>query len=93
MGFSNKKILITGSTRGIGRVTAKRLLEAGAKVAINGRKPAAVDETVAALGGVAAAGDLSSAAGCEAVVGQAVESLGGAGYPREQRRRLSHRAL
>ena len=81
MDFNGKRILITGSTRGIGKVLAHRFVQGGASVCINGRNPEAVDAVVSALGdgsnAVAAPGDVSSAAGCEAVVATAVESLGG----------------
>lgn len=79
--FSNKAVLITGSTRGIGRVTAERMLERGARIAINGRTADRVTSTIADLGTadrlVAAPGDVSTAAGCKAVVDQAIDGLGG----------------
>ena len=81
MAFTDKRILITGSTRGIGRAMAQRFIEAGASVAINGRSASAVNEAIATLGApertVPAAGDLASARGCEAVVEQALTAFGG----------------
>lgn len=79
MTFEGKRILVTGSTRGIGKVAAERFLGAGASVAISGRSRDTVDSLVAALSGnaVAAAGDVSTAAGCETVVASALDSLGG----------------
>ena len=78
MEFNGKKVLVTGSTRGIGNAIARRFITDGARVAINGRSPAGVNEAVAALHGAAvgAPGDLTTAAGCEAVVGRAIEQLG-----------------
>jgi NAD(P)-dependent dehydrogenase (short-subunit alcohol dehydrogenase family) len=70
------RALVTGSTSGIGRATAKKLAACGAEVMVNGRSPGRVDETVAELrsaGGKAgpAVGDLSTAEGCQLVIDQA----------------------
>lgn len=78
--FADKRVLITGSTRGIGRDTAKAMLVAGARVAINGRTEARVKKTIEELGGgnmVAAPGDVSTAPSCEALVRTAIDGLGG----------------
>ena len=48
--LSGRTALITGSSRGIGFALARGLGEAGAKVIVNSRQQAAVDEAVAALG-------------------------------------------
>ena len=69
---------VTGSTRGIGLAIAKRLHEAGAKVAIIGRQ-AEQAETVAAGLGVRAAGfgcDVTDEAAVEAAVAAAERTLG-----------------
>jgi NAD(P)-dependent dehydrogenase (short-subunit alcohol dehydrogenase family) len=52
--------LVTGATRGIGAATARRLAQAGARVAVNdiSRGPA-MDAIVAEIGGVAAPADVS----------------------------------
>jgi len=83
MDFTGKKVLITGTTRGIGRATAEAFLAAGATVAINGRKAEGVARAIKDLGGrnmVAAPGDLSTVAVCETVAKTAVEGLGGLDY-------------
>jgi NAD(P)-dependent dehydrogenase (short-subunit alcohol dehydrogenase family) len=79
--FTDKRILVTGGTRGIGRAAVEAFLAAGARVAVNGRTAestaaglATFDETERL---VAAPGDVATAAGCEAVVGAAVGGLGG----------------
>jgi NAD(P)-dependent dehydrogenase (short-subunit alcohol dehydrogenase family) len=70
--LSGKTAIVTGSTSGIGFAIAKGLAEAGARVIVNGRKAARVDEAVANLRkhvagaeviGVAA--DLATAEGVE----------------------------
>ena len=81
MDFTGKRVLITGSSRGIGRAAAEVLLAAGATVAVNGRSAASTAEGIAALGGgerlVAAPGDVGTVAGCNAIVAAAVAAMGG----------------
>ena len=80
MTFDGKRVLVTGSTRGIGLATARAFLEQGASVAINGRKSSDVTAVITGLGGenlVAAPGDLGSAAACRQVVDTAIDGLGG----------------
>ena len=73
--LSGTSALVTGSTGGIGFAIARSLARAGAAVALNGRKQAAVDQAVtrlrsdlsaAQVRGVA--GDLGTAEGCAALV-------------------------
>lgn len=81
MTFQGRAVLITGSSRGIGKATAREFLVNGARVAINGRTEDSVAQAIEELGGderlVAAPGDVATAAGCEALVATAVEALGG----------------
>ena len=79
--FTGKRVLVTGGSRGIGRAAAAAFLEAGARVAVNGRTGESTAAGMAAIGAserlLAAPGDVATAAGCEAMVGAAIESLGG----------------
>jgi len=80
MDFTGKRVLVTGSTRGIGRAAAEMFLAAGARVAINGRTAGSVATAAREIGNeriVATPGDVSRIDGCEAVVAAAVQQLGG----------------
>jgi len=80
MDFKGKRVLVTGSTRGIGRCAAEMFHAAGASVAINGRSTETVDSVVRELGRerlVAAPGDVGTVDGCQLVVDAAVRGLGG----------------
>ncbi|MFL6139320.1 MAG: SDR family oxidoreductase [Frankiaceae bacterium] len=63
LGLHERVYAITGGSRGLGRATAEALVAEGARVVISSRDEAAVDATVAALGGdacaIAVAGDIA----------------------------------
>jgi NAD(P)-dependent dehydrogenase (short-subunit alcohol dehydrogenase family) len=88
--FTDKRVLVTGGSRGIGLGTVEAFLKAGARVAVNGRTDGSTAAGMAAIsqggqggeGGdserlLAAPGDVATVAGCEAAVGAALEGLGG----------------
>jgi len=81
MKFDGKRVLITGSSRGIGQAAARVFHSLGAKVAINGRSAGSIANGIAALGGgkrmISALGDIATVKGCEEAVHSAVEGLGG----------------
>ncbi len=80
MDFTDKRVLVTGASRGIGKATAAAFLGHGAKVAVNGSSTETTARAIDELGGgaiVAAPGDVATKAGCDAVVGAALDGLGG----------------
>jgi 3-oxoacyl-[acyl-carrier protein] reductase len=81
MEFEEKRILVTGGTRGVGRSIVEEFLKAGARVAVNGASEASVDKALAQLGRsgkvVRAPGDLGTAEGCRRTVDATLDGLGG----------------
>ena len=81
--FTQRRVLITGGTSGIGEATAMAFAEAGARVVITGRdaqRGVSVVDTVTTNGAGSihfVRGDVSSGEQCARVVAQAVELLGG----------------
>ncbi len=81
MRFTDKSVLVTGATRGIGAACARAFLAEGARVAINGRTDTSVAVAMAEYEGnanaVAAPGDVSTLEGCNAAVAAALAAFGG----------------
>ena len=81
MDFTDKRVLVTGSSRGIGFAIAEAFIEAGARVAINGRTEQSVGAAIERLGNseqtIAAPGDIGTVVGCESAVETAIEAFGG----------------
>ncbi|MEU0571784.1 SDR family oxidoreductase [Nonomuraea sp. NPDC005983] len=63
-----KTVVVTGGSRGIGRMIAAGFVEAGASVYISARKTAEVEKTAAELGCVAVPADLSTSEGVATLV-------------------------
>ncbi len=76
--LTGKTALVTGSSRGLGRVIARVLHEEGARVIINGRDPTVLERAAAEVGdGTAAlAADLTDPAACASLVREAESHFG-----------------
>ena len=76
MDFTNKRVLVTGSSRGIGFEIAKTFVNAGARVAVNGSTEQSVGAAIDKLGvgetTIAAPGNIGTVAGCESTVEAAI---------------------
>ena len=81
MDFTDKRVLITGGSRGIGRACAIGFAERGARVAVNYRSNAsAAEATLAELPGdghVVLQADVTDPKAVENLVAAAIEALGG----------------
>ncbi|ANU25809.1 SDR family NAD(P)-dependent oxidoreductase [Planococcus versutus] len=80
--FNDKVVIVTGGGSGIGKAAAKRFLEEGAKVVINGRRENVLKETMKELDPSGekvdyVAGDISVKATGAALVQKAVDTFGG----------------
>lgn len=77
MRFEGKAALVTGGGTGIGAAVARRLAREGAGVAVLGRRQEPLETVAAEIGGIAVAGDASSAADAARAITAAVERFGG----------------
>ncbi len=80
LNFTNKVVCVTGASRGIGRATAYRFAEAGARVAVHyGRNRGAAKQTLAGLAGkghLLVQADVADAAATESMVQTIINELG-----------------
>lgn len=82
LGLSDKRVIVTGSGRGIGRGIARRLAEEGAVVVINDIDESNAEETVSSIesdGGEAIIGiaDVTDYDAVETMISKTVDELGG----------------
>lgn len=79
--FTGNRVLVTGSTLGIGRAAAEAFLAAGATVAINARTVESVDRAIQEMGGgarlIAAPGDVSVTSARRRTIAKVLADLGG----------------
>jgi len=71
------KVLVTGGSSGIGRETARLLVESGAGVVICGRRQEPLDSAAAEIGATAVRADVSNPGDVERLVAKTIETLGG----------------
>ncbi len=81
LGLRDKVAIVTGSSRGLGRASATALAAEGARVVLNGRTAASLEEAVADLRGQGAtveavAADVSTEGGCLELVERAESAFG-----------------
>lgn len=78
MSLSGRRVVITGAARGIGALTAKRLHERGAKIALLGLEPDVLERTAAQCGDAPwFECDVTDREAMASAVEAAVEALGG----------------
>ena len=78
MRLNGKVVIVTGSTRGLGRAFAQALVDAGAQVIVNGTNPTRVEEVASSLGeaAIAVPGDVSDWATAERLTQTALDRFG-----------------
>jgi NAD(P)-dependent dehydrogenase (short-subunit alcohol dehydrogenase family) len=77
--FTGKRVLVTGSTRGIGRALVEAYFDAGASVVMNGSSDASIATAIddAPDGVIGVAGSVATADGCRQLLEEAISRLGG----------------
>jgi 3-oxoacyl-[acyl-carrier protein] reductase len=77
MNLKDKRALVTGGSRGIGRAIAQVFIEKGARVAVTGRNPNTLETTAKELGALAIPGDVGREEDAVRTVKTAISELGG----------------
>ena len=77
MKLAEKVAIVTGSSRGIGKATAKLFVEEGANVTITGKDPKKLQDTAKEIGGVfSVPGDIRKESDVQNVVRKTIEKFG-----------------
>ena len=74
--FAGRVALVTGAARGLGRAAAIRLIERGAKVAINIRDQTRAEAVGSEIGALAVAGDIAAPGTPDSLVARTVAAFG-----------------
>ncbi|MDO1446941.1 SDR family oxidoreductase [Rhodocytophaga aerolata] len=77
MQLKNAKILLTGGSLGIGKETARVLIQAGAKVLITGRNEQRLQQASQEIGAIPVTADIGKPEGIEKMMQAVHEQLGG----------------
>ena len=75
--LADRRALVTGSSRGIGRAIAESLRAAGCRLVVNGRNAVDLAAAAASLGATPVAGDVTRADDARRIVAEALAALGG----------------
>ena len=79
LNLTDKSVLVTGSSRGIGRAIAESFLAEGCKVAFNGRNPVHLYQTISDLrhdNSIAVVGDVSKPADAQSILDKVLDAFG-----------------
>jgi 3-oxoacyl-[acyl-carrier protein] reductase len=77
LNLAGKKVLVTGSSHGIGLHIARQFSAEGCRVALNGRTDIALDVIDSVPGSFSVIGDVSNERGAKKVIEESVQKLGG----------------
>ena len=77
MNIKGTKILVTGGSLGIGKTTARKLIDGGAKVVITGRDSQRLQKAAKEIGAVGLQADVSDPASVDKTIAGTVDALGG----------------
>ncbi len=78
LGIAGRRALVAASSSGLGRESARALVDAGCEVVVSGRDQGRLDDAVADIGGgTPIVADLSTIGGAQALVAHADATMGG----------------